>query len=363
MNPAADKRILNMLLDNQLLMKTEPTSVCAIILAYGARTEQLHKVFSSIMEQGVGHVIIVANAVITATHQILYDLKDIYPGQLEILSSNENLGSAGGYALGLNTAFKKSYEYFWLLDDDNLPREGALAALLDAFSIHRENTKKSELVLQSFRESQPEMIDIIYKGCQPSTPRPASFIGFHVLNLWESISAMLPMARHIAAVDLDAEKKIIRLNWAPYGGLFFHRDAIKTLGLPNSLFFLYADDLAYTLNFTSHGGNLFMVPGSRIVDIEPVWNATGGKASNLYRRLKLLSPVKTYYEVRNRIYIGRTMFPGNLLMYLLNKWLYIFVLSLFALYYRCGDRFKLIMRAINDGESGQLGKRNFDNET
>lgn len=344
-------------------MKTGPTSVCTIILAYGARTEQLQKVLAGVFEQRTGHVIVVANTVTNETRQILANFTKFHPGCLEILPSDENLGSAGGYALGLSTAIKKSYEYFWLLDDDNLPQEGALAALLAAFSFHQQSIKKGELVLQSLRESLPEMMDILHKRCQPSTPRPASFIGFHIFNLWQDFMSLLSTNGSKGIAALNNGKDVIQLHWAPYGGLFFHREAIKNLGLPNPLFFLYADDLAYTLNFTSQGGNLFLVPDSRITDIEPVWNATGGKTSNTYRRLKVLSSKKTYYEVRNRIYLGRTMFPGHPLMYLLNKWLYITLLGLLALYYRCGERFKLILRAVNDGERGRLGKRHFDNET
>lgn len=43
------------------LMEIEPTSVCAIILAYGSRKDQLKKVLAELIEQKVGHVIVVDN--------------------------------------------------------------------------------------------------------------------------------------------------------------------------------------------------------------------------------------------------------------------------------------------------------------
>jgi len=344
-------------------MKIEPTSVCTIILAYGARTEQLKKVIAGVFEQKTGYVLVVANAVTNKTHQMLADLKNIYIDRLEIVKSDENLGSAGGYALGLSTAIKNTYEYFWLLDDDNLPQKGAMAALLDAFSFHQQSIKKRELVLLSHRESLPEIKDIAQKRYERSLPLTASFIGFHIFNLCQAFCSMLSLNNPKAPTGLNNGKEMIRLSWAPYGGLFFHKDAIKTLGFPDPLFFLYADDFAYTLNFTLKGGNLLLVPNSRIMDIEPAWNATGGKTSNIHRRLNVLSSEKTYYEVRNRIYIGRTMFPGHRLMYFLNKWVYLTLLGLLALYYRRGKRLKLILRAVSDGEQGRLGKRNFDNES
>jgi len=123
---------------------------------------------------------------------------------------------------------------------------------------------------------------------------------------------------------------------------------------------LYADDLAYTLNFTSRGGHIFLVPESRIIDIDPVWNATGGETSNFYKRLKILSSKQVYYEVRNRIYIGRKYFPGNRILYFLNKFIYLTILGLAAIYYRRCGRYKLIYRAAREGESGRLGERDLE---
>lgn len=344
-------------------MSLTPSAVCTIILAYSDRAKQLQQVLLKVLEQEIGHVIIVANAVSNETHHLLTDLIKLNEGRLEILISNENIGSAGGYALGLSKAIKEPYDYFWLLDDDNLPLKDSLSALLDAYSIHEGKIRKEELVLQSFRESLPEMLEIVNKKRPHSLPRAASFIGFHVCNLWDDFCSKLFMRKQKDHLVLNHKQKLVRLHSAPYGGLFFHKNAIKILGIPNPLFFLYADDFAYTLNFTLKGGSLLLVPDSRIMDLEPVWNATGGKTSNIHRRLNVLSSEKTYYEVRNRIYLGRTMFPGHRLMYFLNKWVYLTLLGLLALYYRRGKRLKLILRAVSDGEQGRLGKRNFENES
>jgi len=322
---------------------------------------QLQKVLSKVFEQEVGKVIVVANAVSKETHQLLTDLIKYYDGKLKAVTANENIGSAGGYSLGISTAIKEAYDYLWLLDDDNLPQKNSLSSLLEAYSIHAHEIKKEELVLQSFRESLPEMLDLVDKKNLNTLPRPASFIGFHIRNLWDSGSKLFIKFQKGHPVS-NYRHKFIRLHTAPYGGLFFHKNAIKKMGLPNALFFLYADDFAYTLNFTLKGGTLLLVPGSRIIDLEPVWNATGKKTSNLYRRLKVLPASKTYYEVRNRIYVGRILFPGHPVMYFINKWLYIILLGAFSLYYSCWERFKLILNAINDGENGRLGKREFGSD-
>ncbi len=342
--------------------KISQFSVCVVILAYGSRTEHLRRVLSAVLEIGVGHIIVVANAVVFETHQMLNDFSKIYQDRIEILMSDENIGSAGGYELGLRAAFKTKYDFFWLLDDDNLPQKNALMGLLNAFSFHTKKIKKDGLLLLSFRKSLPEMMYYFNSKSQLIYPRPASFIGFHISNVWKDLLLFMQTKKRSGTVFTDHRKNNISLNFAPYGGLFFHRDAVKILGLPNPLFFLYSDDLAYTLNFTLKGGSLFLVPDSCINDIEPPWNATTSKAFNISRRLKVMTAEKAYYEVRNRVYLGRTMFPGNLLIYSLNKWLYLIILGNFALYYRCWKRFKLILLAIIDGEKGRLGKRSFSNK-
>ncbi|NLD36001.1 MAG: glycosyltransferase [Desulfatiglans sp.] len=339
--------------------KISQLSVCVVILAYGSRTENLRRVLSAVLDIGVGHIIVVANAVTFETHQMLNNFSKTYPDCIEILTSYENIGSAGGYALGLRAAFKTSYDFFWLLDDDNLPQKNALMGLINAFSFHTEKIKKDGFLLLSFRKSLPEMMYYIHSKSQIIYPRPASFIGFHIFNIWKDFLLFIQTKKKPDTAFTDHHKNNISLNFAPYGGLFFHRDAVKILGLPNPLFFLYSDDLAYTLNFTLKGGSLFLVPDSCINDIEPPWNATTSKTFNISRRLKVMTAEKTYYEVRNRVYLGRTMFPGHPLIYLLNKWLYITILGNFALYYRSWKRFKLILRAVTDGEKGRLGKRIF----
>jgi len=259
----------------ETFVKIDPLQVCVIILAYGARTGLLQKILASVFEHEAGHVIVVANAVTDETLQILSDLKEVHNGRLEIVKSEENIGSAGGYALGLSAAIENSYDYLWLLDDDNLPQKDSLASLLEAYSIHAREIRKEELVLQSFRKSLPEMLELVDNTHLHTLPRPASFIGFHVWDLWNSFCSKLFMHIQEDRPVSNHRHKFIRLHSAPYGGLFFHKKAIKKMGFPNSLLFLYADDFAYTLNFTAHGGTLLLVTDSRIIDLEPVWNAAG----------------------------------------------------------------------------------------
>ena len=51
------------------------------------------------------------------------------------LVMSENLGPAGGFAVGLKAAFEAGYEHLWLFNDDATPAPGALALSLEARSL------------------------------------------------------------------------------------------------------------------------------------------------------------------------------------------------------------------------------------
>ena len=47
--------------------------------------------------------------------------------RLKVIYLDENTGSAGGYKLGLEEAYKcNECEFIWLLDDDNKPQKDSL---------------------------------------------------------------------------------------------------------------------------------------------------------------------------------------------------------------------------------------------
>ncbi|WP_204327509.1 hypothetical protein, partial [Stenotrophomonas maltophilia] len=73
---------------------------------------------------------------------------------------------------------------------------------------------------------------------------------------------------------------------APYGGLLIPRCLLDKIGLPLEDMFLYIDDIEFSYRITSGGGNIFIVPDSKILDIDQSW---GSKAEN--HKKKLSSPV------------------------------------------------------------------------
>src|SRR4051812_29956579 len=99
---------------------------CVITVTYGDRWEFLSTVLTRLLSiPGVSNVIVVNNASVYIVDDRITD------DRVTLLNNAVNQGSAGGYSQGMRYAFENiDADFFWLLDDDNLPNQDALLELL-----------------------------------------------------------------------------------------------------------------------------------------------------------------------------------------------------------------------------------------
>ena len=74
----------------------------------------------------IGAVIVVDNASGDHTQQVL--ARDDLP--LTVIRSDENVGGAGGFRIGMQTAYDGGWDRIWLMDDDVVPAPDCLAVLM-----------------------------------------------------------------------------------------------------------------------------------------------------------------------------------------------------------------------------------------
>jgi len=154
---------------------------------------------------------------------------------------------------------------------------------------------------------------------------------------------------------------LVSVGFAPYGGFFFHRRWIETIGLPNEQFFLYGDDYDFTRRIITHGGRIYLCATSEIKDLEVSWNKTR------VRSHRLISPesssVYVYYSTRNRVYFEVSNYVTSNCIYHLNM---LSMMTLLLVLGICADkkplatikRWKLLWAAVLAGKRGRLGKVN-----
>ena len=269
--------------------------------------------------------------------------------KVTVVANPRNLGSAAGFKLGIETVLTYGPEWIWLLDDDNLPDPIALDGILRA-AAELDPAERARTAFVAFR---PEHHVAVATGedVRRCFPPHSSFCGFHVADIPHKIWRRILRRRPPAPRGIPAR---VALPYAPYGGLFFHRKLLETIGTPNKELVLYADDTEFSSRIVQSGGRLWLLTGAPIIELEPSWN-TKRAGTSFEAWLTGSADFRVFYRARNRAYFDHTVWSRNKMIYRLNRLTYLLILRVFALRHRRVDRYALFRRATTLGETGRLG--------
>ncbi|MGO3886668.1 MAG: glycosyltransferase, partial [Mycetocola sp.] len=107
---------------------TPSPRVVAVVVAFNRRelvTETLDSLFSQ--SRPVDAVIVIDNGSSDGTSDLVAER---YPGA-RLITLDRNTGGAGGFAIGMERALTvENADWVWVMDDDTVPSETALDALL-----------------------------------------------------------------------------------------------------------------------------------------------------------------------------------------------------------------------------------------
>jgi len=322
--------------------------IMAVVVTYANRWNLTRQTIDSCLSEGVKSVVLVDNAS-EQESQKFYDELISNNDRITLVRNKENLGSAGGFRAGLDRILgEEEVQEVWLLDDDNVPQPGALAALLSAKEMLRVVNKGQDVVVYSYRGgSWVDDRNAVYKGFVKKYSNN-SFIDFDVMRKFvnktfgkrESNSINFPL---------------IRTYIGPYGGMLINVRSLKRIGLPNQEFYLYADDHEFTMRLNKIGVPQFLVYSSQLVDIDFTFTSENHLFSSNTPGLKV------FYSVRNHVYLNQEFITSRI-RYGLNKWTLLSVLIIRSWRYFLASpvnykkRLFLILTAIKDGEKGLLGQ-------
>lgn len=331
-------------------MPDPPFQVCVVTVTYSDRWKFLEQVIARVLAfNTVVQLIIVNNA---STYRIDNEITD---DRITVLSNIENLGSAQGYQQGIKHAYHHiSCDFIWLLDDDNLPEEGSLADLLAHWNaIPGGNDAKALFCLRCDRLPHIK----IAMGELPERYYlvPDNFLGFHLFRilknkfnkLRDKLKQPKPYADHV------------QLPYVPYGGLLLHKEMIARIGYPDEQFYLYVDDSEYTYRITQQNGTIWLIPSSRITDVDQS-QGIGYKQKPFRSHLLDQWSFRTYYHVRNRLYFYSRVAKKNPVLFTINKVLYLAFLKLLSVMSNKQSAYKKLLAAVDDGLNGRLGKASPD---
>lgn len=251
----------------------EQKRVICVIVTYN-RLELLKECLAAVRRQTypLHEIIIVDNCSTDGTPGYLRTLTDDSL-RLKILSLPENIGGAGGFSTGIKQAVKDGAEWVWVMDDDTIPYLSALDRMMNATSL-------SERI--GFLCSKVLWTD--------GTPHRMNRPGVCIEKNGKSFN-------HYSAEDAP----VFLCRHASFVSLLINTEAIKAVGLPIKEFFIWADDIEYTVRLSSNGYDCFYVDNSVVLHKTP---------SN-YAPYADTAPVesawKFYYHARNVSFLKRKL--------------------------------------------------------
>lgn len=233
--------------------------VVAVVVTYNRET-LLQECLDGLaaQERRPDAVVVIDNASTDASGEVA----DAHPLAADVVHLRRNVGGAGGFAAGIARALvRHDADWVWLMDDDTVPRPGALGELLRAL------------------EASPVRLSVLSSRAVWIDGRD------HPMNTQRTRLRASAQEKRDAA---QAGGRPIRT--ASYVSALLNGQDVRRLGLPYADYFIWSDDFEHTGRLLRHGRGL-QVPASVVEHRTAAFgNAQAGPGARFF------------YDVRNRLW-------------------------------------------------------------
>lgn len=291
--------------------------VIAITVTYADRSSYVIKQVERLLEIGVFQIIVVDNHSVDNSRFKFIELAEKCYKKVIIHHLNENLGSAGGFAIGLEIAKSLNGDYVWLFDDDNLPQLDALESLQRKIPV----INKYDMLISLRADRAPYKKIKIQEDVKKVFKTRNSFHGYDLLFDKKNYT-LSNIDRH------HSDSNLIRLPYGPYGGMFFNIELLDQINLPNKKYVLYRDDHEFSRRVIDQGNEVLMCLSSKIYEMESSWNSKSnipfwGKFINFVN-----SPKKqAYYSLKNSYIFERDYLVNRPIVHKINVCIFLLLLT------------------------------------
>jgi len=226
-------------------------------------------------------VIVVDNA---SDNQEADHISSRFP-HVKVIKSDKNLGFAGGNNLGIKASTGK---FIFLINNDTYFEDFNVRALIDRIN----NSSDIGIVCPKIRFAW--------------SPKPIQFAGYTPL----SNITIRNQAIGFGEEDHGQYETAHPTPYAHGAAMLIKREAIDKVGLMPECYFLYYEELDWSMMFTRAGYQIWYEPKCTVYHKES--QATGQH-----------SPLRTYYITRNRLLLIKRNYHG------ITKWLsYIYIIGI-----------------------------------
>ena len=206
-------------------------------------------------------VVVVDNVSADHTPDVLAARTDL---PLQVVRTEENLGGAGGFHLGVRTAYERGFDRVWLMDDDVVPAPTCLAELMavdaDCLIAVREDLDGAL--------AEKAAVDFDLRNPLAIRPKRAS------------VDDTYP--------DRAAMPELVEVQNVAFEGFMTRRSVITEIGFPDPEFFIFYDDAEYAVRARRAGRRIWAVRDAVLVrqlDFNQQHDLSGWKGFFMYRNL------------------------------------------------------------------------------
>ena len=219
--------------------ETDSQKIGCVIVTYN-RLQLLREVVAAVLSQTrqPDFVVIVDNNSSDGTQAWLLDLASYYR-HVRLMFLDRNYGGAGGFHYGIRQAYEQGADWIWTLDDDSIPNHDALEQLM-AF-LNKASSGDSPKI--GFLASEVNWIDgNRHRMNVPGAPGD-----------WSSGHPRISGSTKVCATT--------------FVSMLLGRSAVSQVGYPIKEFFLWFDDVEYSLRICDSGFTNYYVPASKVCHV------------------------------------------------------------------------------------------------
>jgi GT2 family glycosyltransferase len=297
--------------------------IAAIIVTYNRKKSMIELTNDFIQQTRKPDIILVVNnGSEDGTSEFI---RERFPS-VQLIELKRNIGHMGGLNIGVRTAFQQGCDAIFSVDDDARLRKDTLECLLNAV------------------ESDEKLRDTLIwsANVSPDDDRFSEPVCVKIEGEWKVYDRFIP----------ELHDKVYETLGSANVGLFIPRSIVEHVGLPRTDL-IFVGEFEFNYRVKSAGFKLYRCFPSIIYH-----------ECNKFSELKILGktrfvsktkPWRTYYEMRNRIYVDRIYRRRNIM-----KNLFITVVDSAIKMYTCENKMSTalyICRAVYDGWFGKMGMR------
>lgn len=244
--------------------------VTAVLVAYNRR-ELLRESLAALANQSrpVDRLVVVDNASDDGAGEAAAELLEAWGDRARLIRLTENTGGAGGFAVGIAAAVaEEGIDWVWVMDDDTVPGEDALAGALDAHARYAAGGQDDLAVMGS---------RVVWTDGED-----------HPMNT--------PKAK-IRATAAERERaagvSCMEIRSISFVSAFLRAARVRELGLPLADYFLWNDDFEYSARLLRGARGLY-VPGSVVTHKTAKRGSSDADPGQRF-----------FFEVRNKLWVFR----------------------------------------------------------